>query len=136
MKYYKLNSEVYAFELDGSQDEYITENMIPMSNEDVDRHIHPEKYLADQQKYELYLASLTPLTRRQFKLALLENNMLTQVEEAISGIADPILKTRMQIEYQESVTFERTSDAVIQMVRLLGLTDDQINTMWQKALAL
>ena len=47
MKYYKLNSEVFAFELDGSQDECITEDMIPMSDEEIDKHIHPEKYYTD-----------------------------------------------------------------------------------------
>ena len=38
MKYYKLNNEVYAFNANGSQDEYITEDMVKMTDEEVDRH--------------------------------------------------------------------------------------------------
>ena len=42
MKYYKLNNEVYAFENDGSQDEYITEDMVRMTTSEVDKHLKPE----------------------------------------------------------------------------------------------
>ena len=53
MKYYKLNNEVYAFELDGSQDDYITEDMVKMTDDEVDRHVNPEKYLSDIEKAQL-----------------------------------------------------------------------------------
>lgn len=136
MKYYKLNREVYAFELDGSQDGYITKDMALMSEDEVDRHIHPEKYLTEQQKYELYLATLTPLTRRQFKLALLENNLLETIETAINSIEDATLRTRIQIEYVEASEFRRTSESIAYMCQLLGLDNQQINTMWEHATTL
>ena len=41
MKYYKLNNEVYAFEEDGSQDDYISNNMVIMTDDEVDRHVNP-----------------------------------------------------------------------------------------------
>ncbi len=90
----------------------------------------------DAEKRAEYLKTLRPLSRRQFKLALHENGMLTAVEDVINAIADPSKKARMQIEYQESVTFERTSDTVVQMVGLLGMEDVQIDTMWERALTL
>ena len=136
MKYYKLNNEVYSFEEDGSQDDYITDDMVMMTEEEVDRHINPEKYYTEEQKYNIYLNSLRPLTRRQFKLALLENNLLTTIDTAISSIPDTLLKARIEIEYAEATEFVRTSDSVKYMCSLLGLTEEQVNQMWEQALTL
>ena len=42
MKYYKQNNEVYAYELDGSQDHLIGDK-VPMTAEEVEAHINPPK---------------------------------------------------------------------------------------------
>ena len=133
MKYYKLNDIVYAFEIDGSQDDYITDDMVMMTEEEVDRHINPEKYYTEEQKYNIYLNSLRPLTRRQFKLALLENNLLTTIDTAISSIPDPLLKARIEIEYAEATEFVRTSDSVKYMLSILELSEEQVNSLWETA---
>ena len=136
MKYYKLENVVYAFEADGSQDSYIKPEMVLMTPQEVDKHINPEKYLTEDQKYSIYLASLKPLTRRQFKLVLLENNLLDAVELSINNIEDKTTKTRMQIEYTESTEFKRDSESLLFMCQLLNLSEEQINIMWEKALTL
>ena len=136
MKYYKLENVVYAFEADGSQDEYITEDMVRMTSSEVDKHVNPKKYMTDEQLYDIYIKSLKPLTRRQFKLVLLENDLLDEVELAINNIEDRTVKTRMQIEYTESTEFERNSESLLFMCQLLNLSEEQINTMWEKALTL
>ena len=133
MKYYKLNNQVYAFNANGSQDEYITEDMVKMTDEEVDRHINPEKYFTEEQKYNIYLNSLRPLTRRQFKLALLENNLLVDINTAISNISDPLLKARIEIEYTEATEFVRTSESVKYMLSMLELSEEQTNLMWETA---
>lgn len=52
MKYYKNeNGDVYAYESDGSQDAYITPNMVQMTAEEVEAHINPPKS-AEQVKQE------------------------------------------------------------------------------------
>ena len=107
-----------------------------MTSEEVDKHINPEKYLTEEQKYNIYLNSLKPLTRRQFKLILLDNDLLDEVELAINNIEDKITKTRMQIEYTESTEFERDSESLLFMCQLLNLSEEQINIMWEKALTL
>jgi len=136
MKYYKSNNQVFAFESDGSQDEFITPHMLRMTDQEVDKHINPTNYLSEEQKYNNYLNSLPPLTRRQFKLVLLENNLFTQIDTAISSIEDVTQRTRIEIEYTEASEFVRTSDSVKYMCNILGLTEEQINTMWQQALSL
>ena len=136
MKYYKLENQVYAFEADGSQDDYIKPEMVLMTSEEVDKHINPEKYLTEEQKYNIYLNSLKPLTRRQFKLVLLEDNLLDELESAINDIEDEVTKTRIQIEYTESTTFKRDSENTLFMCQLLNLSEEQINTMWEHGLTL
>lgn len=136
MKYYKLNNEVFAFELDGSQDELITKDMIKMSDDEVDRHINPYKYLSASQQYQLYLSSLRPLSRKQFKLVLLDSDLLDDLELAISNIENILEKKRIEIEYTESTEFVRTSESVKTMFALINQTEEQINELWEKALAL
>ena len=132
MKYFKLNGEVFAFENDGSQDDYITQDMVRMTSSEVDKHLNPKKYMTDEQLYDIYVKSLKPLTRRQFKLVLLENNLLDQVETLISSVEDTTQRTRLQIEYSEATEFQRTSNSVKYMCNLLGLTEEQINQMWEQ----
>ena len=42
MKYYKQNNEVFAYELDGSQDHLIGDKVL-MTDEEVEAHINPPK---------------------------------------------------------------------------------------------
>ena len=88
----------------------------------------PEQRVVDKAKV------LPALTRRQFKLALLDDGLLEQVDLAISNIQDPAVKARIQIEYAESTTFERLNPSVVAMCQMLGLTDAQINALWEHAL--
>ncbi|ARG37144.1 hypothetical protein [Acinetobacter baumannii] len=128
MKYFRntKTSEVFALE----------DDLIEMTAEEVDRHLNPQNYLSDEEKEQLRLAEFKPLTRRQFKLALLQYQLLEKVEQAIADIEDPALKTRVQIEYNESEKFERTNDSVKYMLPLLNISNDEIDEMWRYAQAL
>ena len=79
---------------------------------------------------------LSSLTRRQFKLALLENRLLETIEQMIGAIEDPTLKSRIQIEYSESERFERSNESVQYILGVLNLTADQVDEMWKNALRL
>ena len=79
---------------------------------------------------------LSSLTRRQFKLALLENGLLSTVEQVIESIEDPIIKARIQIEYSESERFERSNESVQYMLGVLNLTSDQVDEMWRYAMTI
>ncbi len=128
MKYFRnqKTGEVFSFD----------DDLIEMNAEEVDRHINPQKYLSDKEKEQLRLAEFKPLTRRQFKLALLQYQLLEKVEQAIADIEDPALKTRVQIEYNESEKFERVNDSVKYMLTLLDIPNDEIDEMWRYAQAL
>ena len=135
-KLFKKDDLVFEFESDGSQDELITDDYLAMTDEEIDRHINPDKYLTEAEKYNNYLKSLPSLTRRQFKLALLANNLLDVIDNTIASVADPLVKAHITIEYTESTEFVRTSDSVKYILNILDLTEEQVNTIWEQALTL
>ena len=134
MRYFKKGLEVYAFE--ENQLHLVDNTFSAMNAEEVDRHINPQKYMSDEEKELFRLTQFKPLTRRQFKLALLENGLLETVEQMISGIEDPSIKARIQIEYSESEHFERSNQSVQYMLGVLDLTSDQVDEMWRYAITL
>ena len=129
MKHYKQGGLVRAFD-EVDVEEFVTDDMIEMTFAEYDPIINPQKYLSDEEKRAQYLASLKPLTRRQFRLVLLENNLLDRIENAISAIADDKTRARIQIEYTEATEFHRVSESIAYMCALLELTEAQVDEMW------
>lgn len=83
------------------------------------------------------MAQMPKLTRRQFRLALVTNGYdLAEIETLIASIEDPLQRQIIQIEWQDSTVFERTSNSLNYMATLLELDRDQINALWQQALLL
>ena len=138
MKYYRniTTNLIHGFESDGSQDELITDEFKPLTKTEKERLLNPQKYLSEEEKRNIFLSTLTPLTRRQFKLALLENDLLDRVESTIDTIPDSLLRKRLQIEYTESDEFQRQSESVIAMCNLLELKEEEVDSLWQQAMTL
>lgn len=137
MKYFKhINGEVYAFELDGSQDHLITNEMEKMTKSDIDRHLYPENYLTEDEKKAAYLSSLRPLTRRQFMLTLVEFELDDQIKTAISEIADIKQRKKIEIEFNDGQSFERLSESILFMANLLQLDENRVNELWEHGLSL
>ena len=134
MRYFKKGLEVYAFE--ENKLHLVDNTFSAMSAEEVGRHINPQKYMSDEEKELFRLTQFKPLIRRQFKLALLENSLLSTVEQMIESIEDPTVKARIQIEYSESERFERSNESVQYILGVLNLTADQVDEMWKNALRL
>jgi len=129
MKYYKLDNNVYAFEDDGSQDEYVTEDMIPMTDDEVDRHVNPEKYLSDEEKAQLNRERMPTLTPIEFDIKLVDAGLYDQVQELIQS------DIKLKIAYTRATFFSRTDPFINQARIALGLTDEQVDNMWEKPLA-
>ncbi|ATO20001.1 hypothetical protein BS636_10215 [Acinetobacter sp. LoGeW2-3] len=78
-----------------------------------------------------YNRSLLPkLSKRQFALYLYDHDMYDQVMQAIE--ANP----RFKIEYDSVSDIERLSPTVAEITLLLGWTEEQVDQMWEQALAL
>ena len=124
MKYYKLNQEVYAFESDGSQDEYISKNMVKMSEDDVDRHINPEKYLSDIDQARLNRERMPRLTPIEFDIKLNRAGLYDAVQELIKD------KFELRVAYNRATFFSRTDPFIDQARIALNLTDEQVDAIW------
>ena len=128
MKYYKLNNVVYAFEADGSQDDLITKDMTKMSDDDVDRHINPEKYLSDSERLQLDRERMQKLTPIEFDIKLVDAGLYDQVQELITS------DIKLRIAYTRATFFSRTDPFIDQARIALGLTDEQVDTIWESSL--
>ena len=124
MKYYKLNDVVYAFESDGSQDDYITEDMVKMTDDEVDRHVNPEKYLSDIEKAQLNRERMPTLTPIEFDIKLVDAGLYDQVQELIQS------DIKLKIAYTRATFFSRTDPFIDQARIALSLTDEQVDAMW------
>ncbi len=124
MKYYKKGSEVFAFENDGSQDECITEDMVKMTIEEIDRHENPEKYLSDIEKAQLNRERMPSLSPIEFDIKLNNAGLYDAVQELIKD------NFEMRIAYNRATFFNRTDPFIDQARIALGLTDEQVDSMW------
>ena len=128
MKYYKLNNVVYAFEADGSQDDLITKDMTKMSDDEVDRHINPEKYLSDIEKAQLNRERMPALSPIEFDVKLNKNGLYSAVQELIKDDFE------MRIASTRAIFFSRTDPFIDQARIALNLTDEQVDTIWESPL--
>ena len=92
--------------------------------------------LTPAQKYEQYLKSLRPLTRRQFMLTLVEYGLDDDIAAAINAIEDEKQRKIINIEFNNSQTFERFSDSVLFMCSLVGLEETRVNELWEYGMRL
>lgn len=78
-----------------------------------------------------------PLTRRQFRLALVMNGFaLADIEALINQIEDDMQRQIIQIEWQDATVFERNNSSIFVMAALMGLSTEQVDALWTQALAL
>ncbi|MBF7690667.1 hypothetical protein [Acinetobacter pollinis] len=104
MKYYKLNDEVYAFESDGSQDDYITSDMVLMTAEEVDRHLNPQNYLTDEQKLQIKKDGNLQKAQSEYDIATLKIDALSQQIEDEDGDIKTLESTKSTwTDYRKSL---------------------------------
>lgn len=136
-KFYKKGDEIHELEADGSQDFLLTDEYVPLTDDEVDRHLYPQKYWTAEQVEMARLASFKPLTRRQFMRTLVMNGFdLTAVEAQINTIPDIQQRQLALIDWTSATEFTRTDDTLIAVAQLLGLTSEQIDQMWEFGLTM
>ena len=128
MKYYRKGSEIYGYEEDGSQDDYITEDMVKMTDDEVDRHVNPEKYLSDIEKAQLNRERMLRLTPIEFDIKLVNVGLYDQVQKLITS------DIKLKIAYNRATFFSRTDPFIDQARIALNLTDEQVDMIWESSL--
>lgn len=87
---------------------------------------------AEEKKAD-YIKSLQPLTRRQFRLALVQNGFkLKEIQALIEKTENEVIL----IEWEDATTFHRDSESIQTMADLLKLDSESVNDLWSKALLL
>ena len=128
-KYYLKNEkDVYAFEANGSQDLYITNDMVKMTDDEVDRHINPEKYLSDSERLQLARERMRKLTPIEFDIKLNNAGLYDAVQDLIKDSFE------LRIAYNRATFFSRTDPFVDQARIALNLTDEQVDSIWESSL--
>ena len=72
------------------------------------------------------------VTMRQARLALLDLELLSSIDEAINTMPEPD-KTKAKIEWEYAAVVERNSDWVSDLGQQLGLSDAQIDDLFRLA---
>lgn len=73
------------------------------------------------------------VTRRQARQALLLADKLHLVQPAIDAIADPLQRGMVQIEWDDSQTFERQRPTLIALATALGMDDAELDALFTAA---
>lgn len=76
-------------------------------------------------------ASMPNLTARQIRLGLLSLGKLSDVPAAISALPEPA-RTEATIEWDYASEFRRLNSLIVQLIPILGLTDEQIDPVWME----
>lgn len=71
------------------------------------------------------------LTARQLRLGLLSLGKLSDVPTAISALPSPE-KEQAEIEWQYASEFRRLHPLIVQLIPILGLTDEQVDAVWEQ----
>ena len=135
-RFYKKGDSVFELAQDGSQDHVLTDEYIKMTDDEIDRHLFPEKYMTGAEKRERYLKSLVPLTRRQFKLILLKYDLLDKVSEGLVKIEDKTLRMQAQIEFEDSTMFDRLNPTLLMLYKAMDISESKLDSMWEEGLKL
>lgn len=95
-----------------------------MTEEEVDRHENPEKYLSDEERAQLNRERMPTLTPIEFDIKLIDAGIYDQVQSLIKS------DVKLKIAYTRATFFSRTDPFIDQARIALGLADEQVDEIW------
>ena len=99
-----------------------------MTDEEVDLHENPEKCLSEGEQLLLARERMPTLTPIEFDTKLVDAGLYDQVQELIQS------DIKLRIAYTRATFFSRTDPFIDQARIALGLTDEQVDTIWESSL--
>ena len=129
-KYIKTDlSEIRYFEDDVNVSDWIDLNEYHlMTDDEIEHHENPEKYLSDEEKAQLNRERMPRLTPIEFDIKLNSAGLYDTVQELIKDSFE------LRIAYNRATFFSRTDPFVDQARIALNLTDEQVDTIWESPL--
>lgn len=125
-KYIKNNlSEIRYFDEGVGVGDYIdlSEYRL-MTNDEIDRHENPEKYLSAEEGVQLNRERMPTLTPIEFDIKLVDAGLYDQVQSLIQS------DVKLKIAYTRATFFSRTDPFIDQARIALNLTDEQVDEIW------
>ena len=99
-----------------------------MTIEEIDRHENPEKYLSDIEKAQLNRERMPTLSPIEFDIKLVDAGLYDQVQGLIAS------DIKLKIAYTRATFFSRTDPFIDQARIALGLTNEQVDMIWEISL--
>lgn len=99
-----------------------------MTDDEIEHHENPEKYLSDEEKAQLNRERMLTLTPIEFDVKLVDAGLYDQVQELIQS------DIKLKIAYTRATFFSRTDPFIDQARIALNLTDEQVDSMWESSL--
>lgn len=126
MKYYKddVVGDVYAYDADGSQDEYILPGLRPMTAAEIEAHLNPPPAPPPVPQ---------KITRAQGRMALYRAGLWPQVVHFVAGIADPTEAFEADAALNHTSDWERSSPFLRRTAQALGLDDATLDELFHTA---
>lgn len=90
--------------------------------------IHPQNY---QELWQFELKARLPsvVSPRQFRLALLEMNLLSALETYVESLEEP-LKTKLKIEWEYATEIDKHAPSIQKLYTKLGITEQQLDDLF------
>lgn len=120
--FYKKDGVVFEFEDD--QTHLIDDHFIKMTDEEIDQHENPEKYLSDEEKAQLNRERMPTLKPIDFDIKLVDAGLYDRVQDLIQS------DIKLRIAYTRATYFSRTDPFIIQASEALGLTPERVDEIW------
>ena len=95
-----------------------------MTEDEIDKHENPEKYLSDEEKADLNRQNMPTLSPIEFDIKLVNVGLYDQVQELIQS------DIKLRIAYTRAIFFSRTDPFVDQVSEALGLTPERVDEIW------
>ena len=95
-----------------------------MTDEEVDLHENPEKYLSEGEQLLLARERMPTLTPIEFDIKLNNAGLYDAVQDLIKDSFE------LRIAYNRAIFFSRTDPFIDQARIALNLTDEQVDAMW------
>ena len=99
-----------------------------MTDDEIDRHENPEKYISDEEKAQLNREVMPTLSPIEFDIKLNNAGLYDAVQDLIKD------KFELRIAYNRATFFSRTDPFIDQARIALGLTDEQVDMIWESSL--
>lgn len=110
----------------------LSERVPALQAHEIDPPATPDRVFAGGEQIDVPRVPVK-VTRRQARQALLLAGLLDKVQPAINAIPDQLQRSLAQIEWDDSLEFERSRPLLVQLGYALGLNDSGLDAIFIQA---